>query len=95
MTNKRTVINFEAREFWLIHKAEDEVSSFCEDCNAETDWIKPEQAVVVTGMSAREIFRRVENGTLHFKEIGEGFLLICAHALIHTNEEKKMTANGR
>lgn len=82
MVNKRTVINFQAREFWLIHKAKEEDRPFCKECNAETDWLSPEQAVVVTGLNAREIFRRVESGKLHFKETTDGFLFICAQSLV-------------
>lgn len=81
MTNKRTVINFEAREFWLVHKTQDEGRSFCDVCDTETDWLTPEQIIVVTGINAREVFRRVENGKLHFKENTEGFLFICAQSL--------------
>jgi hypothetical protein len=53
----------------------------CNGCNAETDWLTPEQAIVITGLNAREIFRRVESGLLHFKETPEGFSFICAQSL--------------
>ena len=78
---KRTVLNFETREFLLIHKVNDEIRSLCNDCNAETDWLTTEQSVVVTGLSARELFRRVENGALHHKESPQGFLFICSQSL--------------
>ncbi len=78
---KRTVVNFETREFLLIHRVNDEVRSLCIDCNAETDWLTAEQTVVVTGLSARALFRQVEKGTLHHKESPEGFLFICAQSL--------------
>ncbi len=81
MTNKRTVISFQSREFLLVHRAQAEVRSMCNGCNAETDWLTPEQAIVVTGLNAREIFRRVESGLLHFKETPEGFSFICAQSL--------------
>lgn len=81
MTNKRSVINFEAREFWLVHRAKYEVRSLCKECETETDWLTTEQAIVVSGLNAREIFRRVENGRLHFKEDAEGFLFVCAQSL--------------
>jgi hypothetical protein len=81
MTNKRKIINFETREFLLVHKMKDEAVSLCAGCNAETVWLTPEQAVIVTGLSAREIFRRVESGDLHFKETQDGFLFICAKSL--------------
>jgi len=81
MVNRRKVINVESREFWLIHKAQDEVRSLCSKCGEETDWLTPEQAIVVTGLNARQIFRRVENGRFHFKENAFGFLFVCAESL--------------
>jgi hypothetical protein len=84
LTNKRTVISFETREFLLVHRAQTEGRSMCDGCNAETDWLTPEQAIVVTGLNAREIFRRVESGSLHFKETTEGFSFICAQSLGET-----------
>jgi hypothetical protein len=87
MTNKRTIVNFETREFLLVHKMKDEAVSLCAECNAETVWLTPEQAVIVTGLNAREIFRRVESGRLHFKETAEGFLFICPQSLAQQESE--------
>lgn len=86
MANKRTVINFQTQEFWLVHKVKEEARSMCAECNVETDWLSVEQVVVVTGIKAREIFRRVESGAFHYKESAEGFLFICSQSLAQNEE---------
>jgi hypothetical protein len=46
--------------------------------------ITPEQAACLSGLAPRAIYRRVENGELHFTEIDSGGLLVCADSLPQT-----------
>jgi hypothetical protein len=53
----------------------------CPRCLAEARLITPEEASSLSGVSVREIFRRVEAGRIHFIETSEGLLFICANSL--------------
>jgi hypothetical protein len=43
--------------------------------------VLPEQAAILTGISAREIYRRLEIGRIHFTETSLGSLLICLNSV--------------
>ena len=78
-TRERVIIksNLPARQF------------FCAFCGAETMVIPPERAAAVFNLSAREIYRRVENGAGHFIETDNGLTLVCS-ASFSTDEPKTL-----
>jgi len=43
--------------------------------------VTPEEAACFSGVSVREIYRRVEGGRVHFIETSEGQLYICTNSL--------------
>jgi hypothetical protein len=43
--------------------------------------VTPDEAVVLAGISARAIYRRIETGKAHYTESGDGFLLVCLESL--------------
>jgi len=47
----------------------------------------PEEAAVLTHVSTRTIYRRVEAGRVHFTETAEGLLLVCLNSI--TRQEMK------
>lgn len=51
----------------------------CEVCGAEM--ARPEAAAVATGLHVREVYRRVEAGTVHFLESADGVLAVCLDSL--------------
>lgn len=53
----------------------------CSECQSEVRWLMPEEAMILAGISLREIFRLVETGKLHFAENPDGFLIVCAASL--------------
>jgi hypothetical protein len=82
MLSKRTVITFEKLErcFYSLPGSEP-VMGRCDDCQAEVNWLTPNQVVAVTGLTLREIFRRIEADSLHFSESAPGALHICPNSL--------------
>jgi hypothetical protein len=44
-------------------------------------WLTPNQVVALTGLTLREVFRRIEADTLHFHETASGLLQICPNSL--------------
>jgi len=50
----------------------------CEPCGLETTMILPHEAAKILQTTAREVFRFVESGQVHFLEGQNGELLICS-----------------
>jgi hypothetical protein len=48
--------------------------------------ITPSEAVMLTHVSARTIYRWVEAEKIHFAETSEGLLLICLNSLINRHQ---------
>jgi hypothetical protein len=71
-TRQRTVIRQTARQTPTIR---------CEFCTADVEMTSPNQAASLLGITEREIFRRLEQGNLHFFETETGEVFICAHPL--------------
>jgi hypothetical protein len=86
LKKRRTVITTETAEVYLVRKAgRPAIAMWCERCSAEVTMLTPDQAVAMTGASARSIFRRAEAGEVHAVETPEGLLLICVNSLIGSN----------
>jgi hypothetical protein len=64
-------------EFLRIRVAHKAMTAWCEQCGHDTKLMPPEDAALLTGVSAREIYRGVEIGSIHFTELAGGGLLIC------------------
>jgi hypothetical protein len=80
---RRTVITFESleRSSSRLHNEEGEVG-FCQRCHREVTWLTPTQTVTLTGLTLRQIFRRIETDEVHFHETSAGLLLICPQGLV-------------
>jgi len=82
MLNRRTVITFEKLERSFYHLPSSEpVRAQCVECRQEVSWLTPNQVAALTGLTLREIFRRIESNTLHFSETPPGLLHICPNSL--------------
>jgi tRNA A22 N-methylase len=55
--------------------------TYCQECDREITCLTLNQAVTVTGLGARAIFRLVEAGELHGHETEEGHLLLCPNSV--------------
>ena len=82
MIHKRTVITFEKLERCYYHFPSSEaLMGRCGECGRQVNWLTPNQVVAVTGLTLREIFRRIEATSLHFTELAPGVLHICPNSL--------------
>ncbi len=80
MTRKRrTEIVIETRQLIFLKRIQSAAISFCAECGSEM--LKPETAAFFSQIGTREIYRRVENGTIHFIEERDGSLLVCLNLL--------------
>jgi hypothetical protein len=74
---KRTVITTETHQITIVHPRTKLVRAWCDQCQADSEMAPPEAAAALLGITPREVYRRVENGALHFMETEGGGLLIC------------------
>lgn len=57
------------------------ISAFCDICGREVEMISPERAASANRVSQRTIFRRIEDGSLHFAETKDGTMFICTNSV--------------
>jgi hypothetical protein len=80
---KKTQITVETYEIFAIKQSSGGQRQIrCNTCDATVQGLKPEEAAMVIGISARSIYRWIESGALHFTESAEGLLLICYNSLL-------------
>jgi hypothetical protein len=63
-------------------KSSRSLTALCARCGREVQMFTPGQAALVSGLSSREVYHRVEAGEVHFTETVEGLLLVCLDSLI-------------
>ncbi len=83
---KKLSVRKEKRELTILRRPRIAEKRFCAFCSAEVRWLVPEEAMVLAGISLREIFRLVEKQKIHFVENANGFLLVCAKSLAEKTE---------
>ena len=82
MLSRRTVITLEKleRSFYHLPNAEP-ILGRCNECQDRVSWLTPNQVVALTGLTLREVFRRIEADALHFNETPSGLLQVCPNSL--------------
>jgi hypothetical protein len=78
---EKTVITIETRQRILIRQNRRSIFVWCGQCAAESLMVSTNEAAKLASTSARDIFRRVEAGNVHFLETEDGRLLICLDSL--------------
>ena len=58
-------------------------TAVCPVCSGTVAMLSPEAAALAFGIPVRSLFRRVEEGTVHFLESPGGALLICPKSISH------------
>jgi hypothetical protein len=88
---KKTLITTETSEMLIFRRTPPPQRVWCQKCGPDTEMISPDAVSLVTGTSARTIYRMIEAGRVHFTETPDGALLVCisALALIEAHEERE------
>ena len=79
---RRTRTTLEVREVVVIRGSRQRNRGRCENCSEAAALVTVEEAVKVSGISARAIYRLIEDGEVHFVETSNGLTLICAATLL-------------
>ena len=79
---RKKVITIETWQRTVIRQSSNQTQNlWCEFCQAEVEMATPELAASVLGVHIREIYRRIEQGDLHFFETKIGQVFICNNSL--------------
>jgi len=79
---RQFVITAEKLETYTVRQEPPQnFQTYCEKCDQGIWSLTVDQAVKVTGLGARTIFRLVEAGELHAFETEEGYLLLCPNSV--------------
>jgi excisionase family DNA binding protein len=69
----------------LLTRRSISLRAWCDECAEHAPMLSPEEAANLTGLTARTIYRRVDDGRMHFTETADGLLLICRNSLHESN----------
>jgi len=92
---RKTEVVVQTHQLTTVHLTRLSVQAWCEPCRAEVVMLTPEEAAALTQGTAREIYRRVENGELHSIETDAGALRVCANSLGGTISASEPERNRR
>src|ERR1044071_207487 len=77
----KTEITIETDRMFIIRRRSTLIQTWCAACFEVVKMAALEDAANLAGMRAREVYRAVEAGKLHFLETVEGRLLVCLNSL--------------
>ena len=80
---RRLEITVEASRRLVVHRQDGIFEARCRECAGQV--VFPDEAIVLAGISSREIHRLVEAGWIHFSETSEGLLFVCLDSLQRRN----------
>jgi hypothetical protein len=78
------VITIETERTLVIRKRGSSAVAWCGACREKVQMVTPAEAAIRAAVTTRTIYRRVESGTLHFIETGDGSVLICSNSLLES-----------
>jgi hypothetical protein len=88
---RRTEITLQTERTISI-KSSRALTALCEQCGREVQMFTPGQAALISGLSSREVYHRVETSEVHFTETVEGLLLVCLDSLLGYQPPQAMLA---
>jgi len=71
----------ETEQILVIRRSGQPVLVWCPECARQARMVRPEEAAILADLSPRAIYRRVEDGRLHFTETTQGQLWVCLNSL--------------
>lgn len=82
MRKIKTEITIQTEEVLIVRASRRASRTQCHQCSGETLMVTPEEAMALAGENAREIYRWVEAGWVHYTEMPGGSLLVCLDSIL-------------
>jgi len=73
----------------MIRRGHQAPAVWCGECGPAARMLKPEDAALATGIGTRQIYARIESGSVHFAEMAGGWLMVCQRSLSGTERAAK------
>ena len=83
-----TELSVEIDNVFVVRRLGGSIESWCARCSAAATLVTPEDAGVLTGTSARSIYRLIESGGVHWGEAPGDLLLVCVSSLLEQTKNK-------
>lgn len=80
-TKKRTEITIETERVVVLSRRRQLVKAWCQACGRQVVMVTVDEAARFAYVSARTIYRWVEDEKLHFTETSDGGLLVCYESI--------------
>jgi len=79
---KKLLITTKSHEILIVRgNRNTTIRGHCPTCKSEVDMLTLDAAVRVSGISGREVVRRIAANEIHFSETASGDLLVCRECL--------------
>lgn len=75
---RRLVITHKSHEVWVLNRRRIRKLDHCDRCLCSVRWLTPKEAMAITDLTEREVFKLVEGELVHSVETEDGFLQICS-----------------
>ena len=80
---RRTERTVEIHEFYAIRTASGSLPALCADCSTgDAIMLPPDHAALLSHVPTRTIYRLVEAGSIHYREMPNGSLIVCVRSLV-------------
>lgn len=78
---RRITITVEKDRTVRLRSARATVRAWCAACESEVPMAAPETAALLAGVSARSIYRGMDQASLHYIETPDGLACVCLRSL--------------
>jgi hypothetical protein len=79
---RTTTITSETHEVLIVRRRfEPSMRMWCDECGAEVEMLKPEEAAAIANVSTRTIYRWIESAQIHHAESVGGNVIVCPNQL--------------
>jgi hypothetical protein len=85
---RKIEIAFETTQIIVRRGSNKIVEAWCQACGEQVQMVGSEQAVLISGISLRQLVKQIEADQLHYRETEDGLLLICLASLSHQESNK-------
>lgn len=92
---KKYLITTQQREIVSVHKKPTAFFKYCPECERQVEMLTLDAITFHTGKSTRELFRLIENHSLHSMETERGHLLVCINSLQNLDNSKLEKKNDK
>jgi hypothetical protein len=80
---RRTEKTVEIHEFYAIRTASGSLPALCSDCpTPDAIMLPPDHAALLSHIPTRMIYRLVETGSIHYREVSSGSIIVCVGSLL-------------